>query len=731
VLERIGKYEIRLQIGRGAMGVVYEAWDTLIERRVALKTLRTDRIDPSQLPDLLARFRREAQAVGRLSHPHIVTIHDYGDQGGTPFLVMEYIAGHELAHDLARSARFPLEVVVRIMTQMLGALAHAHEHGVVHRDLKPANMFLLDDGSLKVVDFGIARVDDSDFTVLTSDGATLGTPAYMSPEQVNSLPADNRSDLFSAGVILYEMLVGERPFTGESVHTVKQKVRSQEPLRPSEANPTVSPVWDRVISRALAKKPSARYETARQFAEAIKAAHQAERVHGEESRLKAAEANEHALRAAEERSRAAAQRRAEEDLSEADRAAKAEPQTREVVEKRASNEAEFRAHVGAKANASPSRLPAFASAAVVAVLAIGGYLYVRQSTDSELARAEAARLAAETRAREEVEKRTTAEALARGEAGRRSKLDADAASQEIESKRKAALATTAISEEHAKIAAEEKARALTQGKAEIEKKRSEAASAKSAESRRGHVPGTVFQDCPECPRMVVIPAGGFMMGSSPAEAGRRPSEGPHHRVSISRPFAAGVFEVTFDEWEACSLAGGCRAVRDHSGWGRGRQPAKYITWEQAKNFAAWLSQKTGKQYRLLTEAEWEYVARAGTESAYSTGHFVSQSDANYLEPRESMNDKRSLPVGSFKANAFGLYDVHGNVPEWTEDCWNVDYSGAPADGSAWLAGNCAQRVLRGGSYLSDAHGVRSASRYSYMVGLPDQPFGLRVARTLE
>jgi len=229
VLEKIGKYEIRLQIGRGAMGVVYEGYDAKIKRRVAVKTLRTDQFDASQLPDLHARFAREAESVGRLSHPHIVTIHDYGDWEGTPYIVMEYIVGRELAHDLQRRARFPLEDVVRIMTQMLGALGHAHERGVVHRDLKPANMFLLEDGSLKVVDFGIARLDDSDATLLTRSGDVLGTPAYMSPEQVDALPVDHRSDLFSAGIILYELLVGERPFKGESVHTVKQAVRNLEP----------------------------------------------------------------------------------------------------------------------------------------------------------------------------------------------------------------------------------------------------------------------------------------------------------------------------------------------------------------------------------------------------------------------------------------------------------------------------------------------------------------------
>ena len=213
MLEKIGKYEIRLQIERGAMGVVYEGFDPVIGRRVAVKMLRTEMFEPRQLPDVLVRFKREAQSAGRLSHPHIVTIHEFGEEQGTPYIVMEYMSGNELGHSLERGTRFALDEVVRIMTQLLGALTHAHDNKVVHRDLKPANMFLLDDGSLKVVDFGIARIESSD---LTDTGAMLGTPAYMPPEQCLGLQVDHRSDLFSAGVILYQLLTGDKPFTGSA-----------------------------------------------------------------------------------------------------------------------------------------------------------------------------------------------------------------------------------------------------------------------------------------------------------------------------------------------------------------------------------------------------------------------------------------------------------------------------------------------------------------------------------
>jgi tol-pal system protein YbgF len=263
---KIGKYEIRRQIGRGAMGVVYEAFDPIIERRVAIKTLRLDIFDPSQTADVRARFKREAQSAGQLAHPHIVTVFDYGDHEGTPYIVMEFLAGKELSQVLNRGARLPLSEVVRLMTQLLGALTYAHERKVVHRDVKPGNIFILDDGSLKVVDFGLAHVEASN---LTDTGAMLGTPAYMSPEQFLALPIDERSDIFSAGVILYELLTGEKPFTG-SVTSIMQKVLRQEPMDPSVLNPMISTAWDTVIKRAMAKKPEARFQSARQFSETIK-----------------------------------------------------------------------------------------------------------------------------------------------------------------------------------------------------------------------------------------------------------------------------------------------------------------------------------------------------------------------------------------------------------------------------------------------------------------------------
>ncbi|HET9670256.1 MAG TPA: protein kinase [Casimicrobiaceae bacterium] len=265
MIERLGKYEIRRELARGAMGVVYEAYDPQIKRRVALKTIRPDQLDGERAADMLARFRREAQAAGRLSHPNIVAIYEFDEDAGTSYIAMEFVEGHELRERFAADERFRLPDVVRIMTQILSALDYSHARGVVHRDIKPANIFVQDDGTVKVADFGIAHVDTSH---LTQVGTVVGTPNYMSPEQIMGLPVDGRADLFAAGVILYQFLTGERPFAG-STATTMQKVLKEEPLAPSTLNVQLPPAIDAVVKKALAKRPEARFQTAAEFSRAL------------------------------------------------------------------------------------------------------------------------------------------------------------------------------------------------------------------------------------------------------------------------------------------------------------------------------------------------------------------------------------------------------------------------------------------------------------------------------
>jgi serine/threonine-protein kinase len=267
----LGKYQIRGTLGRGAMGTVYDGWDPVIGRRVAIKTVRLmDHADP-EAKEGLERFKREAQAAGRLSHPNIVGVYDYGETDETAYIVMEFIEGQSLKQMLDARERFPVAETVRIMEQMLAGLQFSHDSGVVHRDIKPGNVMIAKGGRVKLADFGIARIESS---VMTQDGTMLGTPAYMSPEQLMALTVDARSDLYSAGVVLYQLLTGERPFEG-GLTAIIHKALNTVPPRPSEIAVTAPPSLDAVVARAMAKRPADRYPDADSFAHALRTAFEA------------------------------------------------------------------------------------------------------------------------------------------------------------------------------------------------------------------------------------------------------------------------------------------------------------------------------------------------------------------------------------------------------------------------------------------------------------------------
>ena len=260
------------------------------------------------------------------------------------------------------------------------------------------------------------------------------------------------------------------------------------------------------------------------------------------------------------------------------------------------------------------------------------------------------------------------------------------------------------------------------------------AAARANSDLQGRAQGSVFRDCADCPEMVVIPAGQFTMGSSPGEAQRLGNEGPTHGVKFSQPFAVGKFEVTFAEWDQCQREGGCAHNPADQGWGRGRQPVINVSWDDAKQYTQWLSKKTGKNYRLLTEAEWEYVARAGIGAPFHFGQTIQPTQANYNATQSyaggatGVARMQAVAVGQYPANAIGVHDMNGNVYEWTEDCANDGYFGAPNDGSAWLAGDCSRRMMRGGSWMNLPRDLRSAARSPQASGLRYNFLGFRVAR---
>jgi len=265
---KIGKYEIQDVLGKGGMGVVYKGFDTAISRGVAIKAITKSSLGPGEINHVMERFRHEAQAVGRLRHPRIVQIYDYGEDEETAFIVMELINGKTLHQHLTQDVGYEFHEVGEIIRQLLDGMGHAHGAGVVHRDIKPSNILINSDGGIKIGDFGIARIESSD---LTQAGDVLGTPHYMAPEQFLGAEVDKLADLFSIGVIAYELLTGKKPFSGNSA-TVMQQVLNERPADPSQVNPALSPLMDRVLQTALAKKREDRFPSAREFSDAFREA---------------------------------------------------------------------------------------------------------------------------------------------------------------------------------------------------------------------------------------------------------------------------------------------------------------------------------------------------------------------------------------------------------------------------------------------------------------------------
>ena len=683
-LRKIGKYDILSILGKGAMGTIYKGIDPVIQRHVAIKTINKQIPSAEQQP-LKERFIREAQAAGRLQHVNIVGIYEYGEDAEQAFIAMEFIEGVTLTDKLQAHTQFTIPEISNIMSKVLDALGYAHSMGVVHRDIKPGNIILTDAGEVKVTDFGIARLESS---TMTQIGTILGTPGYMSPEQLVGEHVDSRSDIFSAGALLYELLTGEKAFGGSTFTSVMYKILNADPVAPASLCPTVPAAFDAIVGKALAKKPEDRFQTAKAFSDAI------------------AGIKQDPSRAAVQASRLPD----EEPLAEAK-----EPQapaTVVIAGKIKPDSVPLQEDTDATRITPPPTLKGGGNKAyifggiLIFVIAIAAGYPVWQSI---------------------IEKRDV-DATAPSAAGEESALSRETEQADTTAEKESPLARETEQSDSADNY--EPGQRL-----------------RDCETCPELVvvpPGSFTRGSPDSEKERQISEGPQQI----AEIGYPLAIG---RYEVTLDEFEEFNKETGYRSSGCTIYEGDWLDKKESSWNNpgfkqtGRHPATCIAWSDAQAYIKWLSDKTNRTYRLLSSSEWEYIARSGIQTSRSWGDDADKA-CSYANVADSFAEEKykgwkvhnckdnfvyTAPVGSFEPNNFAVYDMLGNVFEWVEDCWNKDYQGAPTDGTSWSSGDCDQRVLRGGSWFSRPRFVRLAFRNRFSPDYRSSTFGFRVARVLE
>jgi len=629
------------------MGVLYRAQDPFIGRTVAIKTIRMDVMQQTTgKEEALKRFLREAQSVGNLSHPNIVTIYDVGEDEGLIYIAMEFIDGHSLEDLLKQNKRFSLDEIVQLFSQIGAALDYAHQKGIVHRDIKPANILVDQNHKVTIVDFGIARTASS---TMTQTGMFMGTPRYMSPEQISGKKVDNRSDIFSLGAILYELLTQCNPFEGESITTVIYKIMHAE-LRPvSDFNKQLPRGIDGVVKKALARDADARYRTCHELLDDLKkyslAKGKADTV--KESHVKAQETQML-------------------DLPELDPA------------------------VASGKNRKPLFIVLLTMIAVIGVIMGIILLGGRKNTEPAAAGGFLVAPPAPTH-NANPDKEAVTDSLPITDA-KKTAL-ANVTPPVVNKKNPPPLAVLAPAEKPGGEPA-----------------------AISARNAKGFAEQVFFNRSV----MVHIPAGDFTIGSPRGQG--NDDEHPAHEVYIS-DFWLGKNEVTFEQYDVFCRETGHPFPADE-GWGRGELPVINVSWEDAVRYCQWLTMKTGRNFRLPSEAEWEKAARA----KYPWGQ-GAPTIRNVNMKGDSDGFPFSAPVGSFLPGEsyYGVLDMAGNVWEWIADWYGADYfQSSPRRNPRGPAGG-STRVVRGGSWKNGPELIRSANRSSELPDRRLNVLGFRVA----
>ena len=838
---RLVEYEVVEVLGAGGFGITYRAWDTTLEKYVAIKEYlprdfaartNTQTVVPTSPADQadyewgLTRFLDEARTLARFDHPHVNKVHRHFEAHGTAYLVLEYVEGEPLSVLLDRQGRLNEAQIAGLLTDVLSGLEAVHAAGFVHRDLKPGNLMVRSDGNVVVLDFGAARqaVGQRSKSI-----TSILTPGYAPIEQYDTKAEDVGpwSDIYALGMVAYRCISGlkdselpdavtrsrsarkgsgdvepavhigqgrydtrlleaidwavqineeERPQSIGEWRTALPPLDDQEPPRQSqplvaepESHTSSLPRWTTVVGVVALivavgggaywlgqRTPVIPTEQAAAPTPAIPDQQQTESPTPHEPARALPIEKEPVVAPTPVVPESVS---APPDPSAIETALGLEREERVLVQQGLAAAGQEPGPADGLFGGEQTRTrQAIRAWQAAKGLGASGYL-TQEQADTLMALGQEvseAQRVAETQAADdaayaEAQRADTAAAyedyLAAYPSGRHTD-DARQAAQ--------AAAERAAQEEAARQARKADDAAYT------EAQRADTAAAygaylavypqgrHAAEARRqqrlrrwraGQTFRDEFRSGGKGPEMVVVPAGSFQMGCVSGQD-CDDDEQPVHRVTIAQPFAVGKYEVTFAEWDTCVSGGGCGGRRPNDyGWGRGRRPVISVSWEDAVAYTRWLSEQTEQRYRLLSEAEWEYVARARTTTKYWWGDEIGQNRAHcngcgsqweggfYI--LALLDPLQTAPVGSFGPNGWGLYDVHGNVSEWMQDCWNESYAGAPSDGQAWESGDCSRRVVRGGFLYSDPRDLRSASRDGDTADLRSYGGGFRIARSLE
>ncbi len=723
--QKVQWFEVVKILGQGGFGITYLALDTNLDQKVAIKEylpieLSVRESDSSVHPLSedhhgtfkwgLDRFITEAKTLAKFHHPNIVQVFTVFEANNTAYIVMRFEEGQSLQEIITRRKTLEEAELLKILIPLLGGLEIVHAQGFIHRDIKPANIFVREDGSPVLIDFGSAR---QALGVETQTLTSLVSPGYAPFEQYTS-KSDKQgpwTDIYGLGATLYRAVSGRSP--QDAVDRSESIIHTNADIFVPATEVGTGKYSERflaAINWALAFRPQDRPQTVAAWRDSF---------------------GQWPAEASEARTVAVPEQQPDQAISTQ------ETVLQDVETEVADATDETTVVVADEPKSEHSRKWLTITVMIlVAIIAVGAFvLFSSNRVDKPvIASADDPRQEPKLASQAHVDDLRAPETAIQAQVVPVTEVSAGSAVAEVVTDLEEpsvvpdAADTQARSTETTKRVAEgvPEERLQSGSTAAMDRgiqEQQQVITAVAIESLRD-----TLKDGSPGPEMVAIPVGSFRMGDLKGDG--IVNERPVHEVTISKPFALSKYEVSFDEYDVFVAASASRSPADKR-WGRGNRPVIKVNWTDAVAYTAWLSQQTGKRYRLPSESEWEFAARAGSESSYSWGDFIERGLANCVGCGSQWDRRQTAPVGSFAANTFGVHDMHGNVLEWIQDCWHGAYTGAPADGSAWVDANaCKVRVVRGGAWNSKPKNLRASHRLRFGTNARISYLGIRLARDL-